>query len=327
VRRRDVIAILGATAIGWPAIAQPVDRPRRVAVLMSLRAEDREAAAIATAFSEALHALGWIEGRNLVLDQRWSEGDSEKARAQAMELAALKPDVMVAQAPTGLSSAMQAARATPIVFFLVTDPLGRKFVPSLSHPGGNVTGFSSFEFSMGGKWLQTLKEVVPDLQRVALLGNPETTPYAGFRGPVEGVAAGLGVAFTASQVRDRAEVEDALARLARDPGSGFIILPDSFANNHRELIVDLAQRHRLPAIYPFRLFSANGGLMSYGIDNRDVARRAAGYVDRILRGANPGELPVQTPTKFEFVVNLKTAHALGITMPQHILLRADEVIE
>jgi putative ABC transport system substrate-binding protein len=329
MRRREFIGLAAGATIAWPNIgtAQPTDGPRRIAVLMGMRREDSQGAEIAAAFRRQLEELGWAEGRTARIDFRWAGGDAEQARAHAMEMSATKPDIMVAQAPVALSAVMQAARSTPVVFFLVTDPVGRNFVPSVSRPGGTVTGFSSFEYSMSGKWLQTLLEVAPQLQRIALIGNPETTPYAGYRQSVQAVAASLGVELIAATVHEVADIERTVADLAGAPNGGFIILPDTFSQVNRPLLIALAERHNLPAIYPFRAFTASGGLISYGIDNRAIARRTATYVDRILKGANPGELPVQAPDKFELVINLKTAKTLGLTIPPTLLARADEVIE
>jgi putative ABC transport system substrate-binding protein len=332
MRRREFIGAIalavGAT-IAWPKIGtgQQSDRARRVAVLMGMRPDDSQGVEIAAAFNGQLAELGWTEGGTLRTDFRWAGGDPDRARAHAMELAAAKPEIMVAQAPIALSAVMQAARSTPIVFFLVTDPVARNFVPSVSRPGGTVTGFSSFEYSMSGKWLQTLVEIAPHVRRVALIGNPETTPYAAFRTAVQPLATSLGIELIAATVHDAADIERIVTDLAAAPNGGFIILPDSFSQVHRPLLVALAERHRLPAIYPFRAFTAGGGLISYGIDNKAIARRTATYVDRILKGENPGELPVQAPDKFELVINLKTAKTMGVTVPAALLARADEVIE
>ena len=332
-RRREFIALVGGAAAAWPldaraVMAQSMERTRRIAVLSGFAASDPEAQARVAAFREGLAELGWTQGRNVRIDFRWGTGAADQMRAFAKELVELKPDLIVGVTTPAVAALRQETRTIPIVFVQVVDPLGRGFISNLARPGGNMTGFVNFEFSMGGKWLETLKQIAPHITRVALVFNPDTAPFAAsFVRVVEAVAPSFSATAVAAPVRDDAELERAVGAFAAKPDGGLIIVPDLFIASHREQVVALAARHRLPAVYPFRYFAASGGLISDGVDTLDLFRRSASYVDRILKGANPGELPVQTPSKFELVINLKTAKALDLTVPPALLARADEVME
>ena len=326
--RRKLVIALGALAVGL-ARAQQAERLRRVGVLMNRPASDRDAQASFAVFKQGLEKLGWADGRNLRIDHRWGTADAKSLRPAAAELVGLQPEVILASATDGLAALRQETRTIPIVFVSVSDPVGQGLVASLARPGGNITGFTAFEFSMGGKWMQILKEIAPRVARVAIVFNPMTAPYyASFLGPIEAAARLLGVETIAVPVRDPAEIEGAVtAALGRKSQRGLIVLSDAFTSIHRAQVIALAARHRLPAIYAFRFFPAEGGLVSYGIDRTDLYRQAALYVDRILRGENPGGMPVQQPTTFELVINLKTAKALGLNVPPALLGLADQVIE
>ena len=330
MRRREFITLLGGAAVTWPlaAGAQQSNRQQRlVGVLLAMAPSDLEAQLRVKAFEAGLQELGWTEGRNLRLEYRWAPGDATLLRSQATELVGLAPDLILATS-TPVLTALRDEKPLPIVFVQVTDPVGGGFVPNLARPSGYLTGFTSFEFTIGSKWLEALKHVAPAVTRVALIFNPDTAPFAHmFWQPVEDAAPSFDVEPIQAPARDIGEIERAIAAFARKPNGGLMVLPDVSTTNHRDLIVALAARHRLPAVYPYRHFAASGGLMSYGSDVADIYRRAASYVDRILKGAVPGELPVQAPAKFEFVINLKTAKALGLTVPPLWLGRADEVIE
>ncbi len=330
MRRRDFMVLLGGAAGAWPraVVAQSTDRVRRIGVLIGYGTSDPELQRHVAAFEQALEELGWTKGRNVRIDYRSFAGDTKLALAFARELVGLAPDVLVGSSTSGLAALRQATHAIPIVFVLVLDPVGQGFVPSLARPGGNITGFTNYEFSMAGKWLEMLEEIVPHLARVALLFKPETAPYAPlYLHSLEGAGRSLAVEVTASPVHDDTEIERAIAALGREASGGLIVVPDPFTSMHRKVIIELTARYRVPAVYPFRYFPASGGLLSYGADTIDPFRQAASYVDRILKGAKPGELPVQAPTKFELVINLKTAKALGVTIPALLLGSADEVIE
>ncbi len=327
VRRREFITLIGGTA-AWPLAvsAQQPDRMRRIGVLMYLAADDAEGQARLAAFAQALKQLGWSDGRNLRIDTRWATADD--IRRHAAELAALAPDVLVAGTGTAaVAPLLQATRTVPIVFVSVIDPVGAGFVASLAQPGGNATGFTIFEYSMSGKWLEVLKEIAPQVTRAAVLRDPAVASGIGQFGAVQIVAPSLGVQVTPVDVRDAGEIERALTAFAHGLNGGLIVTGTALAFVHRDLIISLANRHRLPAVYWHRRFVASGGLISYGPDTIDQFRRAAGYVDRILKGEKPADLPVQAPTKYELVINLKTAKALGLEMPASVLARADEVIE
>jgi putative ABC transport system substrate-binding protein len=297
-------------------------------MLSGFAATDPEAQARLLALRQGLKELGWSEQRNLSIDSRWSTGERDQMRTFARELIELKPDLIVGMTTPAVAALVQETQSIPILFVNIVDPLGRGLISNMARPGGNVTGFLNFEFSMGGKWLELLEQMVPDVKRVALLFNPDTAPYAGsFMRVAAAAAPSFGVELIAAGVHDDSELERAVTDCAAKPAGGLIVLPDAFTTNHRELIVALAARHRLPAVYPLRVFAVSGGLISNGGDPIDIFHRAASYVDRILKGANPGDLPVQAPSKFELVINLKTANALGLTVPPMLLARADEVIE
>jgi putative ABC transport system substrate-binding protein len=329
MKRREFISLLGGAAVAWPigARAQQSNRPRLVGVLFAMAPGDPEAEMRVKAFETGLRELGWVEGRNMRLEYRWAPRDPSLLLSHATELVSLAPDVILATS-TPVVAALRQGNPPPVVFVQVTDPIGNGFVANLARPGGYLTGFTSFEFTVGSKWLEALKHVAPAVQRVALIFNPDTAPFAHlFWQPVVEAAPAFDVEPIQMPVRDAGEIEHAIETFAREVNGGLMVLPDVSTTNYRDLIIALAARHRLPAVYPFRYFAASGGLMSYGIDLADVYRRAASYVDRILKGAAPGELPVQAPSKFELVINLKTANALGLTVPPLWLGRADEVIE
>ena len=334
LRRRDFIALLGGAGLllaakARRARAQQPERMRRIGVLMSLAANDPEAQVRVAAFEKGMWDLGWVEGRNLQIEYRWAPGDAANLlRSHARELVGAAPDLILANSTPVTLALQEQGHTVPVVFVQVTDPVGQGLVASLAHPGGNLTGFTSFEFSIGTKWLEMLKVVAPHITRVALVFNPKTAPFADlFWRPVEAAASSFDVTAVSAAAHDAAEIENVLDVFAREPNGGLMVLPEVSTVNHRDLIITNAARHRLPAIYPFRSFAASGGLLSYGTDVSDVFQRAASYVDRILKGARPGELPVQGPTKFELVMNLRAAKMLGIAMPPLLLARADEVIE
>jgi putative tryptophan/tyrosine transport system substrate-binding protein len=328
LRRREFMSLLGGAAAVWPlAVHAQTKRMRRIGVLMGLVANDPEAQSRVAAFENGLQELGWVKGRNLSIEYRWA-GDGNVLRDHAAELLAMAPDLILANSTPVTAALREQSRAVPIVFTQVVDPVGAGFVDSLARPGGNLTGFTSFEFLIGTKWLEALKQTAPRVARVALVFNPQSAPYADlFLRPVEAAAPSFSVASTGAAVRDPDDVDRVFDALAREPNGGLMVLPDISMTNYREAIIALAARHRVPAVYPFRFFAASGGLMSYGTDVAEIFRRAAGYVDRILKGEKPGQLPVQAPTKYELVINLKTAKALGLEFPATLLARADEVIE
>jgi putative ABC transport system substrate-binding protein len=331
MRRREFIAGLGSAAAAWPiaARAQQGDRVRRIGVLMSAAATEVQYQGYLAAFVQEMRRLGWSKGQNFRLDVRWNDGDAALSHTGAAELIGLMPDVIVTASTVSLAAVQQATKTIPVVFVSVADPLTQGFVSSMRQPGGNVTGFSLFEFSLGDKWLNLLKEIAPDLKRAAVMFDPGTVPHFKFYVPVFDAAAGpLGVQVITLPVRAESDIEPALMEFAREPNGGLMTVGGSFTRLHRKQIADLAGRYRLPSIAPDGLASA-GGLMDYG-PGFDFARhygQAATYVDRILKGAKPGELPVQTPTKYKFVLNLKTAKTLGLTVPPTMLTLADEVIE
>jgi putative ABC transport system substrate-binding protein len=328
IGRREFVTLLASTA-AWPfaARAQHSERMRRIGVLMGLVANDPEAQSRVAAFEDALRELGWVKGRNLSIEYRWA-GDGNGLRDHAAELLAMEPDLILANTTPVTAELQKQSRTVPIVFTQVSDPVGQGFVSNLAHPGGNLTGFTSFEFSIGTKWLEALKQTAPQVTRVLLMFNPQSAPFAElFLGPVEAAAPHLSVAPIRAAVRDTADVDRVFDALAGGPNAGLMVLPDISMTNYREAIVALAARHRVPAIYPFRYFAVSGGLMSYGTDLAEVSWRAASYVDRILKGEKPSDLPVQAPTKYELVINLKTAKALDLTVPPTLLALADEVIE
>src|SRR5262245_52839700 len=328
MKRRQFMTLLGGAA-AWPlaARAQQAERERRIGVLMSLDAGDPESRLRTAALEKGLRELGWADGRNLRIEYRWAD-NANTLRSHATELAAITPDLIVANSTPVMATLVEQTRTVPIVFAQVTDPVGQGLVANLGRPGGNATGFTTFEFSIGTKWLETLREVAPRVTRVAVVFNPETAPFADlFWRPIEAAARSFGIAPTSAGVRSTGELERMAEAFAGEPNGGLMVLPDISTTNHRALLVALAARHRLPAVYPFRAFATSGGLLSYGAEVADVFRRVAGYVDRVLKGTSPGDLPVQAPDKYELVINLKTAKELGIEVPPTVLARADEVIE
>jgi putative ABC transport system substrate-binding protein len=331
MKRREFITLLGgAAAVTWPlaARAQQPDGVRRIGVLMASAADDSESQARIAAFLQGLQQLGWADGRNVRIDTRWATTDADDIRRHAAELAALAPDVLVAATGTVTAAPLlKATRTVPIVFVQVIDPVGAGFVVSLARPGGNATGFTIYEYGMSGKWLELLKEIAPRMARAAVLRDPAIASGIGQFAAAQAVAPSLGVELSPVDVRDAGEIEHAVTAFARSSNGGLIVTASALATRHRDLIIALAARHRLPAVYSYRYMVAAGGLVSYGPDSIDQYRRAAGYVDRILKGEKPADLPVQAPTKYELVINLKTAKALGLDIPTTVLSRADEVIE
>jgi putative ABC transport system substrate-binding protein len=329
VKRRQFITLLGGAAATWPlaAHAQQAARMRRIGVLMSIAADDPESQRRMTAFVQGLQELGWTDGRNVRIDTRWSAADADLGRKYAAELVALAPDVILASGGTVVGALLQASRTVPIVFTLTVDPVGAGFVSSLARPGGNATGFTGYEYGLSGKWLELLKEIAPRVTRAAVLRDATIPQGVGQFAIIQSMAASVGVEVSPIEVRDAGEIERAVAAFASVANGGMIVTASGLAIVHRELIITLAVRHKLPAIYFQRFFVNAGGLVSYAPDPIDPHRLAAGYVDRILKGEKPAELPVQAPTKYELAINLKTAKALGLTVPDTVLARADEVIE
>jgi ABC-type uncharacterized transport system substrate-binding protein len=328
MRRREFVTLVGGAAVVWPLAvrAQQPDRMRRIGALAGIE-DDAEGQARFTAFQQGLQQLGWTDGRNVRIDYRFGGGDADSIRKHAAELAALAPDVILAAGAAAVGPVLQAARTVPIVFVIVPDPVGAGFVDSLARPGGNATGFINFEYSIGAKWLELLKQIAPGVTRAAVLRDPVITAGTGQFGAIQSAAPSLGMEVNPVNVRDASEIERAVAAFARSSNGGLIVTGSALAVVHRNLIITLAARHKLPAVYFERNFVASGGLISYGPDYLDQFRRAASYVDRILKGEKPADLPVQAPTKYKLVINLKTAKALGITMPPTLLATADEVIE
>jgi putative tryptophan/tyrosine transport system substrate-binding protein len=330
MQRREFTTLLGGAAVGWPlaARAQQGERMRRLGILMAQADNDPEGQAQAAALVQALATLNWNDGGNLRIDWRWCGADPALFARYAAELVALDPEILLAVATPSLGALRGQTRTIPIVFTGVTDPIGQGFVASLARPGGNITGFSVFDSPMAGKWLEMLTQITPSVARVAVLFDPGTTPYAGLMlHAIEEAAPSFAVAVRPAPINSDSEIETVMAGLAREERGGVLVLPSTFTVAHRDAIISLAAQHRLPAIYSFPLFAAAGGLMSYGSDLVDQVRRAADYVDRILKGAKPADLPVQLPTKFELVINLKTAKALGLDVPLSLMIRADEMIE
>jgi len=327
MRRRDFITLLGSAAAVWPVAprAQQSERMRRIGVLMNISADDPEAQSRMTAFVQGLQQSGWTDGRNIRIDTRWAAGDADRYHRYAEELLALAPDVILASATPSVQALQQATRTVPIVFANVGDPVGMGLVESVARPGGNTTGFSAFDLGFGAKWLELLKEIAPRLTRVAVLRDLTIGPAQ--LSAIQAVAPSFGVELSPVGVRDADEIERTIAAFARSSNAGMIVTASTSALIHRRLIVMLAARHRLPAVYSYRYFATTGGLMSYGVNPIDMYRRAASYVDRILRGEKPADLPVQAPTKYELVINLKTAKALDLEVPDRLLARADEVID
>jgi ABC-type uncharacterized transport system substrate-binding protein len=329
MRRRQFITLLGGAA-AWPlaAHAQQGERMRRIGVLLPSAADDPEYQARITAFLQGLAQLGWLDGHNVRIDTRWAGADADRIRKYAAELVGTSPDVLLATNSPGVAALRQATRSIPIVFMGIGDPVVQGFVTSLARPGGNVTGFTGFEFTLGGKWIGLLKEMTPAITRVTYIFHPEIGPfYPLWVGSVEAAAVAASIELTAVPIRAVADIERAVGAIAGQPNGGLIVQPDSYTIANRKLIIELSLRQRLPAIFAYRSETADGGLMSYGPDLPDLYRRCAAYIDRILKGEKPGELPVQQPTKFELVINLKTARSLGLEVPPTLLARADEVIE
>ena len=330
MRRREFITVVGGAAVSWPLVvrAQQASGTRRAGVLINLSENDLEAQRLITAFRERLAQLGWVDGRNLRIDYRWASGDVDRIRAFAKELVELSPDIIIGYATPSVVALQHEIGSIPIVFLSVTDPVGQGLVASLAHPGGNITGFAVFEFSLGTKWVEALKQISPNLKRITTIFNPKTAPYYSlYLRAIEKAASSLAVEPVVVEIHDDAEIERVINTLAREPDSGLIVMPDSFNMAHRQTIIAFADQYHLPAMYYFPLFAADGGLISYGPDETDMFRGTADYVDRILKGAKPADLPVQQPTNFRLAINLKTAKALGLTIPQSFLSRADEVIE
>ena len=329
MRRRDFIALVSVAA-AWPfmARAQHPNQVRRIGVLMGLPETDPEAKALLAAFTDALSAMGWVERRNVRMDVRWA-ARIDLMRAFAKELIELRPDVILSNSTPATTALKRETSTVPIVFAVVADPVGSRFVADLAHPGGNITGFAVLEPTMGGKWVEMLREIVPGVKRVTLMFNPDTAPYVNsyFMPSFETTARSFNLTPTAAPVHDEAEIETAIASLAREPGGALLVAPDNFMDIHHASIVLEAARNKVPAIYQSPVSARDGGLLAYGADFRDVFRRSASYVDRILRGAKPSELPVQLPLKYFLIINLRAARALGLTIPPSLLARADEVIE
>jgi putative ABC transport system substrate-binding protein len=328
VRRREFITLLGGAAATWPlaARAQQPERVRRIGVLIALAESDKEAQSWVATFREELRKLGWTEGRNIKIDTRWAIADVESMKRFAKELVALQPDFILTSSTPATAAMLQYTRTIPIIFVLVADPVGSGFVASLPRPGGNVTGFTPIEGSLGGKWVELLKEIAPQIARVTLMFNPPTATFVeGYLNPFKAAAASLGVEANVAPVHDMPEVEFLVS--ASEPNSGVVVIPDAFTISHRAEITLLATRYRVPAVYWSRSFAELGGLISYGPDVVDEYRRAASYADRILKGSKPSELPVQAPVKFELVINVKAAKAIGLDVSPTMLARADEVIE
>jgi ABC-type uncharacterized transport system substrate-binding protein len=330
MRRREFIAGLGSAVVARPlaARAQQPERLRHVGVLMNVVQEDPGGAADVMAFRQGLAELGWIEGRNIHIEFRWPGGDIDRVQTFAKELVGLRPDVLIGRSTPTTAALKQETATIPIIFVNVPEPVEQGFVQSFARPGGNITGFTNFEASIGGKWLQLLKEVDPRIARVAVIYNPQTAPFAGlFLRSVESAAPTFAVEAVAMPIQSDADIETALSMFATQPSSGLIAIPDSFTGQHRDRIIALAARYRLPALYAIPSATPSGGLMAYAVDTRDTMQRAAGYVDRILKGAKPGDLPVQQAARFQLSINLKTAKAIGLDVAPNLAARADEVIE
>jgi putative ABC transport system substrate-binding protein len=328
VKRREFLTLLGGAAVAWPlaARAQQGERMRRIGVLISIARSDAQTRV--KAFEERLQKLGWTEGSSVRIDYRWAGGDPDLIRAYAAEIVRFNPDVIVAHTTPVLTAILRESSTIPIVFVQVIDPVSRGFVSSLGRPGGNITGFTNFEFPIGSKWVEMLKEIAPAITSVAVVFNPDTAPYGGLLfQQVRTSAISLAIEANEARVHDVAELERAVAEIAAKSNGSLIVLPDTFTTVHRDIIIALARLHRLPAVYPFRYFTSGGGLISYGVDTVDLFRRSADYVDRILRGERAADLPVQAPVTYELAINLKTATSLGLEIPPMLLARADEVIE
>jgi putative tryptophan/tyrosine transport system substrate-binding protein len=329
MRRRGFIAVLGGAALS-PLAGHPqqLERVRRIGVLLPYPENDPLTQPIVTAFANALERFGWVEGKNIRIDYRFAAGDPIRFKTYAAELVGLSPDVILASVSPAVAALRQQTRAIPIVFVLVADPVGLGFVQSLARPGGNITGFSAFDAPLWGKLLQLFKEIAPDVTRIAVIFNPDTAPFAPlFNRAIEAAAPSFGMTVTIAPVHDDAGIEEAIATHAREPGGGLVNLPESFSVTHRDVIIAAAARHGLPLVGGTEVFPRSGGLMSYWFDTVDVHAQAVSYIDRILKGASPADLPVQQPTKYSLIINLKTANALGLSVPPSMLQLADEVIE
>jgi putative ABC transport system substrate-binding protein len=330
MRRREFITLLGGAAAAWPLAtrAQQSGRMRRIAFLHGLAASDPEDQARTAALQEGLAALGWIEGRNISIDHRFASGDPGKAHAIVTEAVAAAPDLIIGQSTPVVAALKQATSTIPIVFAILNDPVGQGLIASLARPGGNITGFTFIDFPITGKWLDLLKGVAPAVDRAALIFNPETAPYyPAYLRSFEAIPRSIAVELAASPARNEVEIEAAIVNLARRPGAGLIAAPDPFTTTHRQLLMNLAEQYRLPAVYGLRQFVTEGALRSYGPDTLDIVRRSASYVDRIFKGEKPADLPAQAPVKFELSINLKTAKKLGLEVPLHLQQLADELIE
>ena len=331
MRRREFISLVASAAAVWPlpGDAQQADRVRRIGVLMPFSESDAEGKLELAGFAQQLQDLGWADGRNLRIDYRWSAGDPARMQTLAKELIVLQPDVIFARSTPVMAALLKQTRTIPLVFAVVSDPVGEGFVASLARPGGNATGFTNAESSLTGKWLGLLKEIMPSINRVAFIFDPKVAPGGGsyYTKLVESAAPSFAMAPTAVSVHDAVGIERAIGDFANKPDGGLLVLPDATTNLHRELIIALAARYRVPAVYAFRYIAAEGGLMSYGVDIVELFRRAATYVDRILKGAKPADLAVQLPEKFQFTINLKTAAAMGLKIPTSLQLIANEMIE
>jgi ABC-type uncharacterized transport system substrate-binding protein len=328
MRRREFITLVGSAAVAWPltASAQQPERVRHIGLLNILGSDDPEAQERTKVFEQTLQQLGWTIGRDLKIESRQIGADTDRLRGYAAELVALAPDVIVSVGSLATGPLQQATRTIPIVFVNAPDPVGAGFVQSMAHPGGNITGFLNFEYSMSGKWAELLKQIAPNVTRALVLRDPSSAAGIGQFGAVRSVAQSLGVELTPVNVRDTDEIERNVVAFARSDNGGMIVTAGGAAA-HRGLIISLAARHKLPSVYPYRYYAVDGGLITYGPSTRDPFRRAAGYVDRILKGEKPADMPVQAPTKYELIINLKTAKALRLTIPQSLLATADEVIE
>jgi putative tryptophan/tyrosine transport system substrate-binding protein len=328
MRRREFIALIGgAAACSFAARAEQPDRVRQIGVLMGTSESDPNQKALVSAFTQALAELGWKEGTNTRIERRWADGDIARLQTQAAELASLTRDALFVQGTPGTTALRQAAPTTPLVFVMITDPVSSGLVSSLAYPGGNITGFTNYEFSMGGKWVEILKEIAPGTSRVAVIFNPDNPALPGQLRSIEAAGPTLGIQVAAKPARNATDFERTISAFASEPNGGLLVLLDFVTLAHRDLIIKLAAQHHLPAGFTLRVFPESGGLISYGVDSTDLFRRGASYVDRILKGARPADLPVQAPTKFELVINLRTAKALGLDVPPSLLARADEVIE
>jgi len=330
MRRREFVTLMGGTLAAWPRMTfaqQPSDRMRRIGALMAYTKDDPEDQQRVAAFQDALKQSGWIEGRNIQSEYRWYAGNPDRARSAAKELVGLKPDLILIGASAGLVALTQETRSVPLIFVAVTDPVGLGLVESLARPGGNATGFTFFEFSVGTKLLESLRQIAPQVKRIALMYTPDSPVHGQYLSVIDAIAPSTASTLIKTPVRNAAEIEAAIEAIAREPNGGLMVLPEPFFPVHRKLIVGLAARYNLPTIYPFRSFTDDGGLMSYSVDVIDLYKRAGGYADRLLRGGVAAEMPVQQPTRYELVINLKTAKALGLEVPASLLARADEVIE